>query len=192
MAEPILWVNKARRKVTIRVDNEEREERFPQRGHTGSSDYDKPTEATFKRWERYIKACGTDARVPVTNAAAHLDDQSEYGRMIRAKAKTLGWIPVGLCPCAMIMTGALNARLVVDPDVRKGKPCQPGSYAIDKPCPHLVAEQKARRAAHAIREQKRAIALKGDVEKLLEGQQEQTKQLVDAVSTAIAQAAKKA
>ncbi|HEU4516939.1 MAG TPA: hypothetical protein VFR77_06515, partial [Steroidobacteraceae bacterium] len=98
MAEPILWANRSRRTIHTVINGELRIERIPQRGHAGNSDYDKPEFARGQRWERYIKSCGTDARVPVTNGAAHLDADDPYGKTIRAKGRAMGWIPRGACP----------------------------------------------------------------------------------------------
>lgn len=188
MAEPILWVNKAQRSATVVVDGEQRTERIPQRGHTGSSDYDRPELARFKRWERYIKACGTDARVPLTNAAAHLQHDDGYGKMIHRKGRALGWIPRGNCPCTMLLAGELLPKHIVDKSLLTQQPCAPRTYNVEEPCPHLLAEQKARQAAHTERERKRAISLKSEVEKLLEGQKEQTKEIVGAVATGMKEA----
>lgn len=191
MAEPILWANKSQRTQVVVVNGEQRTERIPQRGHTGNSDYDKPEIARFARWIRVIKGCGTDARVPITNGAAHIDSGSEYGRMIQAKGRFLGWIPVDACPCALLLTGTLKKRHIVSKEVLGGTPCAPGTYSMAEPCPHLVAERDARQTAHTDKQRKQAVSLKSEVEKLLDGQKEQTKQLVDAVASGIENAVEK-
>lgn len=191
MPEPILWANKTRRTAVVVVDGEQRTERIPQRGHDGNSDYDKPTVARGPRWIRYIQADGTDARVPITNAAAHLDADTTYAKMIRQKARVLGWIPVGACPCALVMTGELNPKHIIDPSVRASEPCKPNTYGWEHGtwCPHVVAEQKARTKRHTEQMAKQANKLKADVEKLLEAQKDQTKEIVSGLREAVTEIA---
>ncbi len=186
MADPILWVGKVQRTRRIVVNGEQRTERLPQRGHAGNSDYDNPTIAPGKRWERYIKACGTDARVVLTNAAAHVDDTTPYGMMIRAKARFLGWFPVGSCPRALLYTGELRPNQIVDKSILTQEACKPRSYSVDEPCQHSIAEMEARRAVYSAADAKRCVSMQPDVERLLGAQKEQTKDLINGLRDAVA------
>lgn len=185
MADPILWVGKAQRTRRIVVDGEQRTERIPQRGHAGNSDYDEPKLAPGKRWELYVKGDGNACRVPLTNAAAHLDDTTPYGQMVRAKARFLGWYPLGSCPCALVLTGELRANHFASKEVARSEPCRPRTYSVEDPCPHALAEQEARQAAHSLVDAKRCKNVQADVERLLSAQKEQTKEIVSGLRDAV-------
>lgn len=189
MADPILWVGKTQRTRRIVVDGEARTERIPQRGHAGNSDYDAPTLAPGKRWELYVKGDGNAMRVPLTNAAAHLDDSTPYGQMIRAKARFLGWYPLGSCPCALLLTGELRANHFADKSVLNAEACKPRTYNVEEPCPHALAEQKARQEAHARADAKRCRNVQPDVERLLAAQKDQTKEIVSGLRDAVVEIA---
>jgi len=184
MSEPILWAKRGshiNRKRVV-VDGEVRFERVPQIGHSG--DQNDPRRARGKRWEKYVQNDGAVLRVPVTNAAAHLDDTTAYAAMIRSKARHLGWFLAGTCPCAMLASGDLHQSHVADKSLLTDTACPPRTYNEDKPCPHVEREIKARADRHKRLMDKVAKDHVPEVEKLLAGQKEQTTEIAQAVAEA--------
>ncbi|HTJ43034.1 MAG TPA: hypothetical protein VL463_13110 [Kofleriaceae bacterium] len=122
-----------------------------------------------KRWIRYIHQNGTDARDCISNGASHLEAQSSYEMAIRRKARQLGWIEIDSCPVKKHLLGELDDDQIVDAAVREAvKACPDGSYSASNPCPHLIAERDARRAANAKDWADRAAGYRTEADKIME------------------------
>lgn len=80
------------------------------------------------------------------NAAAE-DGETPYATEIMRYKQAAGWIPAGQCPAALVVSGQINPN-AVSAKAREGQPCAPGTYSLDKPCAHFVAEQDMRRTRH--------------------------------------------
>lgn len=121
-------------------------EKVPQIGFVGPLENAVPMK--FLRSLQYLRADGHITHVCVTNAAAHVHGADEsYLRDRRAKAKHFGWIEFGTCPCIEVMAGKLNAADLISETARNGKPCHLTDVGPGKaPCPHFIAEEKARKA----------------------------------------------
>jgi hypothetical protein len=188
MASSILWTQhaKVQREVRRQVGGKIVVEKIPQRGHAGGSDYDKPTIQAGQRWAHVVDHAGNAVRVPLTTGASlFVDDgeeQGNYARIQRMKFRALGWYPVGSCPCALLLSGEMRTSHFADQDVAAQAPCKPKTYSEREPCPHAVAEQKARqKQQHALMLEK-AEKFKPEVEKILAGQREQTKEIAAAIT----------
>lgn len=218
MAEPILWANKvARQRIrqakqynretdTLEpiVDEETGEpvmEQVPLRGHSGEvldPIRQQVPLVRLPRWVHFLKHCGTEARVPITNCAGQADPDTKYRKFIEAKAKHFGWIPVGTCPIAMVYEGKLRPNQIVAKGLLKiskdGKvtatPTEYGAYSELKPAETYIIERDARRERKRKVQAKRDKQFQGDVEKQLEAQRQQTSEIASAVATAVAKATK--
>jgi hypothetical protein len=150
-------------------------EKFPQRGHLG--DYEDRRTAPGERWMLVVRHDGHEVRAVLTNAAAHMDSATGYGRYVRGKARALGWFDPGQCPCALLLTRELDADQVVSEEVRNGTPCAPNTYNRTNRCPHSIAEKNARMEVTRAITEDREEAMKSKEDKVLEALKEQTEAL---------------
>lgn len=206
MGEPILWAHKAaatRTQVARKFNPESGQmevvidedtglpvrEKVPQIGHE-DGDYDKPkTDTGIRRWMHVLRHDGHVVRAVVNMAAADTEGADFYGRVVRMKARALGWILVGRCPVAMRVSGQLRAHQIADLDVRKAeRACERSSE--QQPCPHYLAEEAARKARHARTQERIAKAFKSDADKLIAAQKEATSDIVSGVANVLADAIK--
>lgn len=202
MPEPIHWSSKKtalQRSIPARrfnpstgqmeeaFDNETGErlyERIPQRGHVGG-DYENPV-AGRSHWMHVLRHDGHVVRVKLTCAAADYDLAQLTSQERQAKARHLGWIPVGHCPIALVGSGTLRREQLVAKELRSGQtPCQHGTYGELKHCPHYTIEATARQALQTVKQAKADRALQPESEKLVEAQRQQTKELVSAIADAV-------
>jgi len=158
--------------------------KFPQRGHAG--DYEDRRRAPGTRFLWMIDHHGFEFAHCLTNAAAHLDHTGPYGQHMMAKARHFGWYQPGQCPCALLTTGELTRHHIVSPDVRAGTACKPGSYSYEDPCPHSLAERKARQDQNKAVQDERESKMKNLATKGIEATQALTEKLVDTVTAALA------
>lgn len=210
MAEPILWANKAKRmrvqvakqynpktkELEVIVDDDTGEpvmEKIPQRGHVGERFMsENPKIRNSQRWVHWLKHCGNEARVPVTNAAAQIDPDTKFKQFITTKSKHFGWIPVGHCPIALIFAGGLRRNQLADKELKKAledekvSPCQHGSYGERMPCKHYIAEREARRLRKKKLQTKRDKQFQGDAEKAMEAQREAQREQTSAIAELVA------
>jgi hypothetical protein len=202
MAEAILWANKAVRTQRAQKWNQDTQqlepvinpetgepvmEKIPQRAHDGDSDPRKPV-MVHATWIHYLRHDGHCTRVKITNAAADLDTDQLNGKYHRAKARHYGWIPLSACPCAMRVAGQIAAAQLRSEEARTGSPCAPGTHSEMRPCPHVLAEEAARKEARRRIQAARDVAFEPEAQKLLKGQQQQTTEIVTGVANALADA----
>lgn len=186
--EPCFWTsttpgyNTGDRQRTYMRNGKRVTEKFPQRGHAG--DYEDRRKAPGVRFIRVIDHHGHEIFHTLTNAAAHLDHTAPFGQYMMAKARHFGWYMPGQCPCALIATGELHKDHIVSDEVRNGQPCPPNSYSYENPCPHSVAERKARQAQNDAVQRDREEKMKGIGVKHLEATQELTNKVVEALLAA--------
>lgn len=211
MAEPILWANKAegmRRQLARTfnpssgqmeqvIDQETGQplfEKIPQRGHAGDSGYDNPRQMRSQRWMHVLRHDGHVVRVPITNAAADQDSNSEYSRYQMAKARHFGWIEVGHCPGALVLSGRIEKHHLASDSAKASvtSPCAHGTYGASKWCPHYMAEEQARKARQAKFQGKRDRDFMPEAEKLMRSQEAQTEKMVSGVAEGVAEAVAKA
>jgi hypothetical protein len=95
------------------------------------------------------------------------------------KANRLGRIVVGTCPLREVFAG-LPARSLIAPENKAGaKPCDESDVGYDDegrplaPCPHFLAEQKARRAVQFAKNAEQNSSFRDQAVKQLEAQQGQ-------------------
>jgi len=160
--------------------------RHPQRGHVG--DYDERRVADFTRSINVVRHEGHVTALVLTNAAAHTDTSTPYAQYQRAKARALGWYPLGSCPCAGIAAGEFSRDSFVTEEVRNGQPCERGTYGEAKPCKHALLERDARQKQHATDEAERMSAFKDPTQKMIEAGQQQAATIASAVKEAVAAA----
>lgn len=190
MADPIFWANqeiaRANRILPARRFNEETGvlepvidpvtrqplmERVPQRGHAGDSDPKSPRiETRIRRWMHVLRHDGIEARVPITTAAAPVED-SNYGAWMGMKARHFGWIPIGQCPLALLLTGAIRVHHLVAVELQGEQACPHGTYGEQKACPHYLVERRARRALKAELQRRRDVETETMEQKALKAQQ---------------------
>jgi hypothetical protein len=208
MAEPILWAHKAVRtriakrwneatqQMEVSVDPDTgmpRRETIPQRAHDPSAGYNEPRTARMQRSIRVLQHCGSIVDVPLSTGAADVEGLEQVGRYMRAKAQYFGWIAVGTCPLRHVAAGTLRPQQIRDPELRAqaeagtAKPCL-GNHGEERWCPHFVAEEKARKATHGRVQAKDALAYQTEADKMIKAGQQQTKDIVQGVATALADA----
>ena len=186
--EPIFWTTTQpgyndRDRMRTRVDEETGElvvERFPQRGHDGDYDDHKPAERGL-RYVNMVRHEGHIVPVVLTNAAAHLDHTDSFGRYQIATARNHGWFCLDECPRALVATGTISERSIVDKSQHGEAPCDPGTYSADRMCRHAQAELKARRARNVKLEANREQAHKNDTQKLIDAHRGDNQALIDAL-----------
>lgn len=128
-----------------------------------------PMTQAASRFTEFLRHDGHTASIVLTSAAAHVQDEdNSYERDRRHKARHLGWIEFGKCPCAMLMNGDIKPEQLQSKECKgpqndkrgkdgaledavTGRPCAPGTYGKSHPpCPHFLAERKARRAQRVV------------------------------------------
>lgn len=190
MADPIFWANqqiaRSNRLLPARRHNEETGalepvidpvtrqpivERVPQRGHEGGSEPSAPRiDRRIRRWMHVLRHDGHEARVPMTTAAAPVED-TNYGIWMQMKARHFGWIPVGHCPVAMLLNAALLPHQLVAEELRTATPCAHGTYGEQQACPHYLVERRARRALKTELQARRDRETESVEQKALKAQQ---------------------
>lgn len=125
-------------------------ERVPAKGFVGR-DLTNMRPMPGSRAVSYLNAAGNIVDIVLSPAASlpARDDETKADRI--RKQRYYGGIPVGACPCAEVFRGMPKARLISE-EARNGTPCNEALLGVDEdgqpqpPCPHFLAEQKARRA----------------------------------------------
>lgn len=190
--EPCFWTttqpgfNTPHRERQVMVDGRRVREKFPQRGHQG--DYDDLRPARGIRSVLMIRHDGHTVQVALTNAAAHLDHTTPWGQYQLMKARSLGWFQPSQCPCALLLTGELTREHIVQVEILNSRPCDPGTYSVKAPCPHVLAERAARTAQHNRDEAERLASFRDQGEKIIDAQRAQTAELVGAITAALGNA----
>ena len=179
MAEPILWThadneqekgsNSPRR--TLRYRDEDGRvviERVPARC-SADDNYDSPTVHTgYQRWLPIIRDDGNAVRIPLTNAAAHVDTNTGYARNQIEKWKRNGGFRFDECPLAQIYGKTAWKQAFISPEVLEDlaarvTPCEGTSET--RPCRHTKAEQAARQQRRRDEDNARERARMGEVER---------------------------
>lgn len=198
MPEPILWADKAAplRKQPARRFNAETGqmedafddetgqrlyEKIPQRGHVGG-DADNPIVSRHARWVHVLRHDGHAVRMVMTCAAADFDMASLWTQERRAKARHFGWILVGHCPLALVLTGEIQKGQLLAKDIRNQPPCAHGTYGENKPCPHYLAEEAARKELQKKKTAQAEKVNRSEADKLVAAQADQTKEIVGAIT----------
>lgn len=187
MAEPIFWATKerVRRRKVVFVDGKKADERLPQIGHDGKSEYDNPRTARGVRYFMALDNAGNHFALVMTNAAAHLDHTTPFGQERLAKARHFGWLLAKDCPISQIAAGSLAANQLMDQSIPKDTACERGTFSQDKPCKHYRAEQKMRQAEQLSLMKEKSSAYASEVDKLLSSQATQTKEITSALTEAV-------
>jgi hypothetical protein len=206
MGEPILWshhAGKTRTQVArvwnadageweVAIDEDTGlpiREKIPQSGHE-DGDYDKPNvDRNINRAIHFLRHDGHVTRNVINMAAADIEGVDFVGKVVRQKARFLGWIPVGRCPIAMRQSGALKKHQIACKDLRDAeKACE--SSSEKKPCPHYFQEEAARKTRQKATQAKKTAAMQTDADKMIAAQQAQTKDIVTGVAGVLADAIK--
>lgn len=160
------------------------QERKPALSHQGD-DYDRPTvhPQAERRYVDVVTHDGNEVALLLTNAASHLDTNTEYAGYQRAKARYFGWFPLDECPVRLIKSRYLRRDLVVDPSLLTANVCRGPVPASG--CQHAIAERDARRA------RKRGEMAELD-ESFVAREQKDKRAVADAAATGIGEALTKA
>ena len=184
--EPCMWTstvpnfNTADRERVSQRDGKVVRERIPQTGTVG--DYDNRQPVNTRRWLPVVRHEGHVVPHVYTNAAAHMDTSTSYAQNEMAVDRALGWFWTGSCPVALIGTGLLSGEQIVDKSLIEARPCAPGSFSEDKPCPHVLAEKTARMKQTAETERERAASYKDPTDRMIDAQREQQAALITALT----------
>lgn len=182
--------NSPDRERWVMRDGQRVREKIPQAGHQG--DYDQPIRMRGEgaRWVTVVHSDGNVIRHVLTSGAGDMDPNSPYAQERRQKARALGWFPFGSCPVAMLRTGSMHPSHFVDQSLVSGvTPCEHGTFSLDKPCPHAIAERDARMAATKARHEAHAISFKSREEKQLSEQREHNAEMLKLQAALVNQAA---
>ena len=193
--EPIMWVNASQRNYvgatrTRVVGSKKTTERVPARGVIGEPG--KSSHARGVRSVRVVRHEGHIIDMVLTNGAAHLDPNTEWGQYQKAKARFHGWFPVGACPCALRGTGEMQPDHFADSTLATELSCQPGTYSEQAPCKHALAEIEARRAQSLVETKEREHTFRDAGERQIDAIGKQTEAIVAAVGEALGGAKPKA
>lgn len=169
--EPILWQSTKlaqndadRQTIVANPDGTTTVIRHPQHGHIGS--YENRQRVAGSRYANVLTNVGNIVPLVMTNAAADTNSAGQYGQMMRAKAKYLGWFSPGMCPIALIAVGELDpAKVFAKGLLEERTPCERGTHDEARPCPHTLAEIRARRSAHEADQKRRAEEYKSESDK---------------------------
>ncbi len=194
MAEAILWANIAKRNhERIGPGGRRLVHRVPQTATYG--DYDDPRSAA-PRFRAVVDDKGNDLHPVITTAAADTDTDGPYARRQRLKWRFYGWYEKGLCPCALYLGGDLHENHIVSPLVLEAalsrQACQPGTYSVQKPCPHSIAEMEARKAKNVSDDAERMKGFKSESDRMIEASAKNSQEIVSGVAGAMAGALKDA
>jgi hypothetical protein len=178
---PNATFNKADREAVAVIDGRPRMIKHPQAGHVG--DYDAPvrTRGEGVRWISVVKTDGNVVYYTITAGAGDSNPNSEYAAERKQKMRHLGWFPVGECPLRV-----LEPNQFVDKSLVGDAPCDSKTCSRTNPCPHSDAERAARVAAHNELDAERCAAVKDPNEKLIAANAENNRELVAALTAAIA------
>lgn len=131
------------------------------------------TPLRFKRWLPLLRMDGNMVRVPLTNAAAHVDTNTSYAQNQIEKAKRNGGFRFDMCILAQVYGRMGWASALLDPgviaDVKANiGACPPPDDDEDAerfPCKHVLAEAAARKAARKREEDAREAARMDDAQR---------------------------
>jgi hypothetical protein len=153
-------------------------ERLPQVGFTGDSVKNLKPTPMRKRARQLLTREGNVIFDMLTEAGAVQVSDAQMAAAIK-KANRLGRIVVGTCPLREVFAG-LPARSLIAPENKAGaKPCDESDVGYDDegrplaPCPHFLAEQKARRAVQFAKNAEQNSSFRDQAVKQLEAQQGQ-------------------
>lgn len=145
------------------------------------------------RYQAYVRHDGHVGNMSMKSAAA-CDPNDNYGLSIRIKARRHGWYRPDQCPCALLATGELLRRHIVNKSIIDDRPCEHGTYDAQHPCKHSISERDARRAKHEAAWAAKAPSYQSEADKILGVQKEanalqreQNAQLTDLVKALMAQ-----
>ena len=154
MSRPMVW-DEARNRF-VKATNEDgtpRYERGPQVGFVGNDLKNlKSTPLRLRAWKVLTKE-GNEIDLPITEAAAVQASDAQIAAA-QKRCNQLGRIRVGCCPIREVFSG-LRPNSLIAPLNRAAavKPCSEAEIGHDDegrpmpPCPHYLAEKKARYAA---------------------------------------------
>jgi len=209
VADPILWTNvdderekgpAAPRRVLRYRDAETGKvvtERVPARC-SANDDYGTPSILTgYRRWLPIIREDGNAVRVPLTNAAAHVDTNTGYAQHQIEKAKKNGAFRFDQCPLPQIYAGTAWRNAFIAPEVLEALANrEPACDGVDEQhmCKHAKAEQRARQERRRAEEQAREQSRMDEVQrqkhaldqKLVAALQEGNQQNADLIRTMMA------
>jgi len=188
-SEPIMWVRAGTyqppQASRMGPDGELITEKFPA---TAQPPSDHPLAGrNVRRWEMMMDNAGNVLRVVYTGGASDYQvDHPNYGAQIKRRHRLRGWLPYSACPVALVRSGALDPNALTV-KVTGQDQCAPGTYSAGKPCPHMLAEEKARKDRNRRREEARAERFRGEAEKLqravMQQQAENSATTADAMKT---------
>lgn len=137
------------REFTYTRDGKIVREKKPQAGHLGTHIDDmQRMRGEGARYITVVKTTGNVVRLVLTSAAGDMDPNSQLAMHVKAKARHYGWFRFGTCPCALLRTGEMLPDHFVEKSLIHAQPCEPGTYSLQSPCPHALAERHARQDAH--------------------------------------------
>lgn len=192
--------NKPDREGVVMRNGEAVRVKHPQSGHQGDYDSLVRMKGEGTRWWTVVKSDGSIVYYVLTNGAGDMNPNTEYALDRKQKAKFYGWFRLGQCPVALLRAGemhkghfapvrALNADgspkvdsqgkpVFEESSLLAANPCQPGTYSLDRPCPHALAEAKARSERNTVKEAESAQA---HADKREAAQREQTTAITEAM-----------
>lgn len=173
------------RERTYLKDGKAIRERKPQAGHQGPhiDDMERMAGEGY-RYITVVDTAGHTIRHVLTSAAADMDPTGPLATHMKAKARALGWFRLAACPCALLRTGEMIDDHFVDKSLIGAQPCDPGTYGLNKPCSHALAEKAARQAVNAAAQAK--YFEPGAAEKMIAAQQQHTADIVAALRDVMA------
>lgn len=172
--EPVFWTstvpnyNDADRNVRYVRDGQVVHERVPQGGHLGSYDDKRPHPG--RNWFRFLTHTGNVVALRPVNGAAHYDLNTGYAQMELARCNAQGWLHYGRCPISLVQSGEIAAGHIAAASILEDRPCPPNSHDETNPCPHMLAEDRARKERNAKVEREREAMYKSEEAKRLEEQ----------------------
>lgn len=135
----------------VGFDGQPRNERLPQVGFHGTDITNLRPAKRSDRAVRVLTAQGDVVWKSLTPAAAAEANDMDRHR-VRREANAKGWIYVGECPIRAVHGGLRRSSLISDACKPDAAMCSEADLGVDStgrpmpPCPHFIAEERARKA----------------------------------------------
>ena len=148
-------------------------ERLPAIGYVGR-DLSNMKPMAGKRSIRMLTKQGNEIHVPLSTGASLAATDGSYKSDRLRKMVYFGAITVGCCPVREVYRGLSKQHLLSDEARNATAPCAEHDVGVDEdgnelpPCPHYVAELKARRAMQAAENRRVNSTFKDDAGKQTE------------------------
>lgn len=150
-------------------------------GRGGTRIEDRAERLPGQSFQSMLNPAGSVIFLPIGNANRAAEDGAVPYREQKLREKmSLGFLPWGRCPVAMVASQEISSILIREKDMLSEVPCTAGGFGPSNPCPHALMEQKFRRAAHSKKEAAKSESYKAEAERDREQREQHHEQQMNA------------